>query len=63
MYAAHSLKSDSLAVGAVELGNIAGVLEERGRRGEFAGVADLLERAYDEMSGIRPILKLAVEGS
>jgi HPt (histidine-containing phosphotransfer) domain-containing protein len=53
---AHSLKSSSLNVGALQLGEVARQLEEQGREGRFDGAAHLVSDARSRFEAVRVAL-------
>jgi HPt (histidine-containing phosphotransfer) domain-containing protein len=53
---AHSLKSSSLNVGALQLGEVARRLEEQGRDGRFDGAAVLVADARSRFEAVRVAL-------
>jgi HPt (histidine-containing phosphotransfer) domain-containing protein len=53
---AHSLKSSSLNVGALDLGKVSLELEERGRAGQLDGAADRVADAHREFEAVRDAL-------
>ncbi len=60
-FAAHSLKSDSFAVGALALGDFARKLELLGREQSFAGVAELVDSTSNEFERVRCALHKALK--
>ncbi len=56
---AHSLKSTSRSVGAVELSNVAASIELAGRAGKIDGCAALLETLIREYRAVEPDLRAA----
>ncbi|MHA1598435.1 MAG: response regulator [Alphaproteobacteria bacterium] len=55
--AAHSLKSNSLTVGALAISDLSLQIESTGREGQTEGCAELLQRIRDEFDSIRPGLQ------
>jgi HPt (histidine-containing phosphotransfer) domain-containing protein len=53
---AHSLKSSSLNVGALQLGEVARQLEEQGREGRFEGAVELVADARSRFEAVRVAL-------
>jgi HPt (histidine-containing phosphotransfer) domain-containing protein len=53
---AHSLKSSSLNVGALDLGKISLELEERGRAGQLDGAAERVADAHRQFAAVREAL-------
>ncbi len=62
-FAAHSLKSESLPLGAVRLSSIACSLEGKGRRGSFEGTGELLQAAHCEFRQVERALSFELESS
>ena len=53
---AHSLKSSSLNVGALELGRLGRELEELGRAGQIDGAAERVAAAHHQFEAVRTAL-------
>jgi HPt (histidine-containing phosphotransfer) domain-containing protein len=53
---AHSLKSSSLNVGALDLGKLSLELEERGRAGQLDGAAERVADAHRQFEAVRAAL-------
>jgi HPt (histidine-containing phosphotransfer) domain-containing protein len=53
---AHSLKSSSVNVGALDLGRVARELEEQGRAGQLEGAAERVTDARDRFEAVRAAL-------
>jgi HPt (histidine-containing phosphotransfer) domain-containing protein len=53
---AHSLKSSSLNVGALGLGELCRELEQQGRTGEIAGATERVAGAHRRFDGVRAAL-------
>jgi HPt (histidine-containing phosphotransfer) domain-containing protein len=53
---AHSLKSSSLNVGALELGRLGRELEEQGRAGQLDGAAERVAAAHRQFEAVRTTL-------
>ena len=53
---AHSLKSSSLNVGALELGRLGRELEEQGRAGQLDGAAERVAAAHRQFEAVRTAL-------
>jgi HPt (histidine-containing phosphotransfer) domain-containing protein len=54
---AHSLKSSSLNVGALDLGKVSLELEERGRAGQLDGAAERVADAHRQFEAVREALQ------
>jgi HPt (histidine-containing phosphotransfer) domain-containing protein len=53
---AHSLKSSSVNVGALDLGRVGRELEEQGRDGRLEGAAERVSHAHHQFEGVREAL-------
>jgi HPt (histidine-containing phosphotransfer) domain-containing protein len=53
---AHSLKSSSVNVGALDLGRVGRELEEQGRAGQLEGAAERVSDAHDQFEAVRAAL-------
>jgi HPt (histidine-containing phosphotransfer) domain-containing protein len=53
---AHSMKSSSLNVGALELGRLGRELEAQGREGQIAGAAERVAEAHRQFESVRTSL-------
>lgn len=55
--AAHSLKSSSANIGAMRLSEVARVLEFKGRAGDIADAAPLVDKARNELEAVAIVLQ------